>query len=156
MNTPPNLQRPSGAASEHVETAATEVPKSRPVTRDKRRPFGSQTQKLAYEQRAGYHRHWFNDDPGRIHTALEAGYTHVVNKEGKNVQRVVGVNPAGGALMGFLMEIPEEWFQEDMARGQELVAKMDQAIKSGAVAGQPGQDGRYIPESRGIKITSGR
>jgi len=128
---------------------------TRRVSGAQRRPFGSQNQKLAYAPRVGYHRHWFNDDPGRIQTAQDAGYTHVQDKEGKVVSRVVGVNPAGGALTGFLMEIPEEWFEEDMARGQELVKQTEQAIKSGAVGGTPGQDGRYIP-STGIKITTGR
>ena len=129
---------------------------SKVVTREKRRPFGSQVQKLAYDARVGYHRHWFNDNPGRIKQALEAGYTHVEDKEGKKVARVVGVNPAGGALMGYLMETPQEWYEEDMARQAALDTEREQAIKNGTVAGAPGKDGVYIPESRGIKITHGK
>lgn len=109
-----------------------------------RKPFGSQDQKLAYAARQGFHRHWFNDLPGRIDAALEAGYTHVEDKDGRKVKRVVGVAPGGGSLDAYLMEIPEEWFQEDMKRQQTVVDQTDDAIRSGAVAGTPGKDGRYV------------
>jgi hypothetical protein len=132
------------------------VTTKRQVTRDKRRPFGSQVQKLAYEARPGYHRHWFNELPGRIDQALEAGYTHVEDREGRKVTRVVGVAPAGGPLTAFLMEIPEEWYQEDMALQAQANAEREHAIRTGSVTGQPGKDGVYIPETRGIKITTSR
>lgn len=138
------------------ETEKATAPVVRRPTKDTRRPFGSQTQKLAYESRAGFHRHWFNNSPGRIDAALAAGYTHVEDKDGRKVQRVVGVSEGGDGLLGFLMEIPLDWYQEDMARQQTELDKTDSAIKSGAVAGTPGVDGRYIPAQRGIKIDTGR
>lgn len=125
---------------------------TRRVSKETRRPFGSQSQKLAYEARAGYHRHWFNEIPGRIDDAITAGYTHVEDKDGKKVCRVVGVNQAGGSLTSYLMEIPEEWYQEDMARQQKAIDDMDDAIRRGKVEEQPG-DNRYIP-SQGIQIRS--
>ena|SRR5579864_8182977 len=126
------------------------------VPKNARQPFGSQTQKLAYPPREGFHRHWFNDSPGRIDSAIAAGYTHVLDKEGKRVARPVGVNEAGGALLGYLMEIPEDWYQEDMANQAVQNAKLEDAIKRGAIAGSPGEDGRYIPQAvGGIKIKSG-
>lgn len=163
--TPPNLQRPSSINTSEPSTVPTEpsnVPqgsapaRTKTVTRDRRKPFGSQVQKLAYEARVGYHRHWFNDSPGRIETALEAGYTHVEDKDGKKVSRVVGISPGGGPQMGFLMEVPQEWYDEDMARQAAVNAEREAAIRSGSVNGQPGKDGVYVPPSRGIKITSGR
>ena len=135
-----------------MDTATT----TRRVGREARKPFGSHVQKLSYPERPGFHRHWFNNTPGRLESALAAGYTHVEDKEGRKVQRPVGVDDAGQVLLGFLMEIPEEWFQEDMAAQQKNVDEMVSAIRSGAVAGSPGQDGRYIPATRGIKIESGR
>lgn len=129
---------------------------TRRVTKEARRPFGAKMQKLAYEQRANFHRHWFNSTPGRVDDALNAGYQHVTDKEGKKVCRVVGVAPEGGALQAYLMEIPEEWYQEDMARQQKEVDEMDSAIRRGAVEGNPGVDGRYIPQTRGISIKDGR
>ena len=81
------------------------------VTRDTRKPFGAMEQKLYWPKRPGYHRHWFNDTPGRIDAALQAGYAHVTGRDEKPVCRVVGKREGGGGLMGYLMEIPEEWFQ---------------------------------------------
>lgn len=124
------------------------------VTKETRRPFGSTMQKLFYPPREQYHRHWFNDVAGRIDTATAAGYTHVQDKEGKKVQRVVGVGPSGGPQTAYLMEIPEEWYKEDMKLQQVAIDEMDSAIKRGAVSATPG-DNRYIP-SRGIKIDTGR
>lgn len=88
--------------------------------------------------------------------ALAAGYTHVEDKEGKKVVRIVGVNPAGGPLNGYLMEIPEEWYQEDMIAGQKKVDELDASIRRGDIAGEVGKDGRYVPSTRGIKIQTGR
>lgn len=128
-----------------MNTPITSEPKPlRRMTKEQRRPFGAQVQKLAYPTREGFHRHWFNDEPGRIDTALAAGYTHVEDKEGKKVQRVVGVNSAGGSLTAYLMETPEEWYQEDMRDQQKLVDERDEAIRKGSIAGAPGEDGRYV------------
>lgn len=119
-----------------------------------RKPFGAQIQKLAYEPRIGYHRHWFNDRPGRVQQALEAGYTHVKDAKGNNVSLPVGVNDSGGALVAFLMEIPEEWYKEDMAAQQAKLDQLHESIKAGSLNEQPGEN-RYIP-SQGISIKSGR
>lgn len=129
------------------------VAPQRRVSKEARKPFGSQIQKLAYPAREGYHRHWFNETPGRIDDALAAGYTHVEDKEGSKVKRVVGVSEGGTALMAYLMETPEEWYKEDMAAQQALINATDEAIRRGTVAASPG-DGRYVPD-RGIKIREG-
>lgn len=105
-----------------------------------RKPFGTMGQKLAYPPREGYHRHWFNDHPGRIEMAREAGYTHVAGKDGKHISRVVGAAEGGGALHAFLMEIPQEWYSEDMTREQTRVDEIDRAILEGHVQGKSAQD----------------
>jgi hypothetical protein len=119
--------------------------------RPQRKPFGSSTQKLAYEGRTGYHRHWFNDIPGRLQQAAEAGYKIIKDKGGKEVARPVGIYDNGVALLAYLMEIPEEWYQEDIAKQQSSLDEMDAAIKRGAFQGAVGKDGRYIP-AQGIKM----
>lgn len=121
--------------------------------RVRRKPFGSMEQKLAYEQRPGYHRHWFNDVGGRIMRAQEAGYEHVRDRDGKEVKKVVGVAEGGGPLWSFLMEIPEEWYQEDMRAQQDEVDAKEASIKRGQFEQKEG-DGRYVP-SQGISITHG-
>lgn len=122
--------------------------------RPNRKPFGSLEQKLAYPARPGFHRHWFNDSPGRVARALEAGYEPVKDQEGKNVSRVVGSAEGGGALIGYLMEIPEEWFQADLAKQQEEVDARENAMRRGELTSQEG-DGHYVPK-QGISIKTGR
>lgn len=122
-----------------------------------RKPFGSHVQKLAYPKREGYHRHWFNDKPGRIMSALDAGYEHVLDPAtGQKVSRPVGVSDDGSALIAYIMEIPEEWYKEDMAAQQAEIDSREHAMRHGADGeGQPGKDGRYIP-SQGIKIETNK
>lgn len=93
-----------------------------------RKPFGSMNLKLAYPERTGFHRHWFNETPGRIQQAQEAGYEHVVN-DGKPVSKVVGTAEGGGPLTAFLMEIPEKWYNEDMAAQQREIDEKEKSIK---------------------------
>lgn len=130
---------------------------ARRARRDSRKPFGAHVQKLAYPKREGYHRHWFNDTPGRIMSAIEAGYEHVLDPvTGQKVSRPVGVNEAGGALIAYIMEIPQEWYNEDMAKQQAEIDEREHAMRHGADSeGQPGKDGRYIP-SQGIKIETNK
>lgn len=119
-----------------------------------RKPFGGVTQRLAYPQRPNYHRHWFNDVPGRIQRAEEAGYEHVLDNEGKKVSAIVGTAEGGGALHAYLMEIPQEWYDQDMAAQQAEIDKTEEAMKSGTFQGKEG-DGRYVPK-QGISIKHGR
>lgn len=116
-----------------------------------RKPFGNMAQKLNAPQRKGYHRHWFNDVLDRIEQAKAAGYAHVIEEGSrKPMKRVVGTAKGGGALTAYLMEIPIEWFEEDMRNGQKAVDEIDEAIRGGDVARKP-DDERYTP-NRGIKI----
>lgn len=112
-----------------------------PATAATRKPFGSMEQRLAYAQRKGYHRHWFNEVPGRIDRALEAGYNFVNDTQGTRVNRVVGVAPAGGPLIAFLMEIPQDWYDQDQKREQEKVDQVDAEIRSGKARRKDPKDG---------------
>lgn len=117
-----------------------------------RKPFGSAEQKLAYPSREGFHRHWFNDVAGRIGRAQEAGYEHV-KANGNNVSRVVGVAEGGGPLTAYLMELPEEWYKEDMAREQQQVDDKEASMQRGVADGKEGE-GQYVPK-QGISIRRG-
>ena len=132
-----------------VATEATAIG-ARPV----RKPFGSINQKLAYADRAGYHRHWFNDAGNRIHDASAAGYSHVKNAEdGRNVERVVGTAEGGTPLVAYLMEIPEEWYKADMAAQQAEIDAKEETMRRGA-DNQLGANG-YVPQ-QGISIKHGK
>lgn len=118
----------------------------------KRIAFGSNGRRLpVYKKRPGFRSHIFNDYPGRIDAALAAGYKHVTDERGRNISVVVGTSQFGGALTGYLMEIPEEWFLKDMAAAQKEVDEVDQVILGGGVGAKEG-DGRYVA---GIKVKHG-
>lgn len=114
-----------------------------------RKPFGSHVQKLKYPERPGFHRHWFNDTPGRIPRALEAGYKHVQDLDGKNVARIVGVAQTGGGQNAFLMEIPLQWWNEDQAVKNKARDEIDAKIRRGIAKDHaPGSDGAYLPTNQ--------
>ena len=123
-----------------------------------RRPFGTWDQKLNYPSREGFHRHWFNDEPGRIIRAREAGYEQVHDEEGRPVCTVVGIGRGGQALVAYLMELPLQFYQEDMAAQETVVHDLLAQIGRGEFAKPPGADGslRYAGSERGdIKIETG-
>lgn len=122
-----------------------------------RKPFGSKEQKLSYPNRAGYHRHWFNDEPGRLIRASEAGYEQVRDKDGKPVSTVVGISRGGQPLTAYLHETPQEWHDEDMAAQDAAVEDLLGQIKRGDYERPTGRDGalRYAGSQRGdISITT--
>jgi hypothetical protein len=144
-----------------AEASEAELPAAGPLAGRPgfvRRPFGGREAKLKFPDRPGYHRHWFNDEPGRIIRAQEAGYDHVIDpRNGKPVSNVVGIGRGGGALTAFLMEIPEEWYREDMAAQDQAVIDLLGQIKTGEYERPAGRDGqlRYAGSNRGdISITS--
>jgi hypothetical protein len=110
-------------------------------------PFGTPQLKLASDPRPGFHRRYFNDVPGRIERALNAGYSHVKDSNGNNVTTTVGVAKEGGALASYLMEIPKELFDGDQAAKMQAIDEFDESIRRGVDASgrAPGQDGRYVP-----------
>lgn len=137
---PPKFHEPVSQAS------PADLPK-----RPERKPFGSMTLKLEYPVRPGFHRHIFNDIPGRIQRAQEAGYEHVKDHNGKPISRVVGTAEGGGALLGFLMEIPEEWYKADMKLEQDQIDAKEEIMRRGKFESP---DQGYVP-SQGISIRQG-
>lgn len=143
--------QPAGNAAVDQIAAMDNTTAPRPAAR---RPFSSVEYKLSYEARTGFRRHWFNEVGDRIHRAQEAGYDHVKGRDGQPVVRTVGVAEGGGPLRAYLMEIPEEWYKEDMAREQVLINEKESSIKRGALTGNEVEKG-YIP-AQGISIRQGR
>ncbi|MBF0399955.1 MAG: hypothetical protein HQL90_04235 [Magnetococcales bacterium] len=73
------------------------------------------------------------------------------NGIGSAVCQVVGTGAHGEPVNGFLMEIKQEWYDEDQQRKVAKLNDIDSAIRQGAV-GPSSQDGGYVPD-RGIDIT---
>lgn len=107
--------------------------------RKTRKPFGAFQQKLVLSLRPGYHRHWFNDIPGRVDEAVASGWTHVEDKDGRPVKRIVGSGRDKGALYAYAMEIPDVFWEEDQAElARRAKAPLD-AIKSKPIMAKPGE-----------------
>jgi len=98
-----------------------------------------ESRRLRFPQRKGYHRHVFNDDvkTNRIQRALDGGYEFVMeNVEGRD-HRVgdasrVGKNTSqmvGDGVMGFLMEIPQDLYDEDQKAKQQKLNLQEAEIK---------------------------
>lgn len=128
------------------------------IERLARNPFGSMKQKLALPERPGYHRHWFNDSPGRVDEANENGWSHVKDKQGKKVRRVVGSAKEGGPLFAYAMEIPKIFFNRDMdARHAVASARMEEIrknpIRAPAGAAQRSDRGKfYSPKEEALSV----
>lgn len=138
------------AAAPPASLALDDGPESRHVRSPNRKPFGTMVQKLAVPPREGYHRHWFNDEPGRVDQAKENGYNHVLDATSRSISRVVNKD----GQQAYLMEIPKEWFDEDMAAQQQAVNDKEDTIRRGQVeASDPrDRDGRFRNTAQGRKI----
>jgi len=141
------------AASEATAPAAPDDSAGPALRGHVRVPMGSRVQKLALPPRAGFHRHWFNDTPGRIEDTYRAGYTHIKDSQGRNMTRIVGTREMGGGQQGFAMEIRLEWHLEYQAIKQQRLDEEDRVIQRGAHKVEPG-DNRYVPKSTPIRIRS--
>lgn len=138
--------------------------------RKNRVPPGIPSMNLDYPAREGYTRRVVCDRHGRLDKFLAGGWSFVqedaleekasgalkiTTREGldSRVSQVVGSHKDNRPMTGYLMEIPEELYDEDQAVKMEHIDALEASLRQGADAdgGGPGKDGRYIP-SAGIKI----
>lgn len=156
MNTESRRGRPRNDRGERVD--------SREETgRSTRVPLGVSRPKLAVPQRQGYVRRWVNDVEGRLQMAEMGGYTFVEdatmpvgapdvdngNRDlGARVSRVVDKSTG---MKAYLMEIKQEYYEEDQKIKMREVDEVEDAIKRGALNDD---EARYVPEKgKGIKIS---
>lgn len=134
----------------------TEAPKrGRPRNEDRREriPIGVRRERLGGEQRKGYRRRWFNDTPGRIDAAKAGGYDFVKDENGEPRAARVGVASDGQVQMGYLMEIPQEWYAEDQRAKMKPVDEFEAALKRGApdIQGQDQAQGKLYAKHSSMK-----
>jgi hypothetical protein len=126
------------------QQAAAEPALDPSVPRRVRKPFGSVEAKLKAPKRPGYVRRWFNDSPGRIERAREAGYELVMADDGKRVSHLGGKDDKGEPVMMYLMEIPEEYYREDQDAKRNSLHAINKAVYTGA-RNQEAGDNTYVP-----------
>lgn len=105
--------------------------------RPKRIPLGTRNV-LRYPKRPGYHRHVINDVDDNILVHQQAGYEIVQKKDlpsgdaraGDASQMGMPVSKeVGGGTKGILMEIKQEWYDEDMKTKQVKIKSDESAMK---------------------------
>ena len=139
--------------------------------RKNRVPPGIPSMNLDYPKREGYARRVVCDRHGRLDKFLAGGWSFVqqddleekasgalkaATREGldSRVSQVVGTHKDNRPMTGYLMEIPEELYEEDQALKMEHIDSLEAGLRQGSDAdgsGRAGKDGRYVP-STGIKI----
>ena len=140
----------------------TVVESSKPKTeaRKKRIPLGVPRMKLNAEQRPGYVRRWINDRPGRLHDAQLGGYEFVTSETSvgqdeatrasqmdSRVSRVVGTHEDGKPMIGYLMEIKKEFYDEDQEARDKRIDESERTIFRGKKTRNTNADtdGLYSP-----------
>lgn len=116
---------------ETAPEAAEELPGRR-----RRASIGGMNMKLKVPDRPGFHRHWFNDVPGRLAMAHELAYDFVTDAALKSdgpdsrIRRFVGTVD-GNPLYAYLMETPLEEFERGQREKVEETREVDKAIAAG-------------------------
>ena len=138
------------------------MPRARSQNRAERVPLGSHRSKLSVADKdPNYAYRWFNDQPGRLEQAEKAGYEFVNDAATGETgdantdlgSRTSTVVDRREGVRGYLMRIRKEWYDDDQASKQKVNDEVDRSILGGSLDGEPGKDGRYIPDS-GISIKS--
>lgn len=152
---------------EKKEQALTRNVNERPTRERVRNVFnGTQAKLTVNHQIPGYKLHIFNDEPGRIQTAIDGGWEFVQPQEvggtkdsvtsgntdlGDKVRFLVGTSEKGDGLYAYLLKIKQEWWEEDQNETQKRNDRVDDAIRGGVnVKDGTSADGFYTPRE-GIK-----
>jgi len=131
--------------------------KSQRTPRKKRVPIATRN-KLKAQAREGYHRRFFNDVDDRIAEAEAAGYEKVKGDVSTGDQHVGAgskkgscvAKSVGGGITAYLMEIPQEYYDEDQAAKQAKIDKKEMGMVKNINPREAGEDGTYG------KVTIGR
>jgi len=92
--------------------------------------------KLPMPERPGYRRYWANDKPGRIKQLLDRGWDFVTEADaltpdsGGRISAIVNSN-AELPSKAYLMEIPIEFWREDMDTRHSRIDSLEKAITEG-------------------------
>jgi len=126
--------------------------------RRERVPMGVPRPKLSAVIRPGYKGRWVNDDGDRVQEAQRAGYEFAEDQSAsgrdKKQSRRVGVRPDGKPLIAYLMEIRQEYYDEDEAARMAAVNGQEAADMSGTPHGvdERERSGFYNPSQHPIEM----
>jgi hypothetical protein len=164
MNDQANKPRDNKNPAISAQAAREERRKAR-----KRIPMSTPRAKMWVPDLPGYFCYWFNDTGGRLEQALAASF-EFVNKEevdinpggvandvsnnsgsdlGSRISMVVGTSETGGPLRAYLMKLPLEYREDDVAEQQDQRDEIMAAIAKGRLGvdkeeGGDGMQNRYV------------
>ncbi len=132
--------------------------------RAERVPLGTPNAKMSARKRPGYARRWINDTGDRVVRAEQGGYQFVEDEKmrdesgrGKRVSMTVGTKQDGTPLWAYLMEIREEFHEEDQRAKQSAINETEAAINRGEPTGVAEErDKFYRPSTAGEIHTNAR
>lgn len=128
------------------EVEVTTESKKKPVRRNRGAFNGTRGKLQVGHLIQGYHLYFFNDEPGRIQAALDAGWefvspeevgyasTNVTNRNvdlGDRVSVIGSKNDQGQPVAQVLLKIRQDWWQEDQDDIQRRNDRTDAAIRKG-------------------------
>lgn len=128
--------------------------------RSTRVPLGVSRTKLAVPAKEGYVRRWVNDSEGRLQLAQQGGYQfaedkslQIGDKDIDNVNRDLGARVSrvvdkSTGQKAYLMEIKQEFYDEDQAAKAAKLRVTEDQIRKGRIEAD---DSRYVPKG-GINI----
>ena len=109
--------------SKNNRAVEAHAPKKRPAR--VRMGQGARLEVAAHLKRDGYFQYWFIDKPGQLEQAEKAWYEYVKDDSGKRLSV-----SAGEGLTHYLMEIPQNLRDEDMAAQEALNVGQEKASAS--------------------------
>lgn len=149
---------PSTPESEEARWARIEA--RRKYTLERRDALGAiGDQKLVAPTRPGFYRRWINDDGNRLAERAAFGYDFVVKgapysegaistDPGEKISQIVGTTKSG-PLRAYLMEIPQDWVDEDRSKKEqkrgEVEAQVHRAAHGENNLAQSGRSIAYDP-----------
>lgn len=141
-------------AFEDNEGIAPVTPAARSAPRRARQPLNGRALKLeVFGEIPGHHLYIAKDEGARLMLMENAGYSFVEAGElqgfgaqahntdpGSRVRFVLGVKGSGEPMYGYLMKIPEEFWQQDQAGIERTNREIDAQIKGGKIGETQGTD----------------
>jgi hypothetical protein len=157
-----NIMAKALTIEEKKEQALTRNANERPTRERVRNVFnGTQAKLTVNNEIPGYKLHIFNDEPGRIQTAIDGGWEFVSPEEvggvkdsvtsgntdlGDKVRYLVGASEKGDGLYAYLLKIKQEWWEEDQKELNKRNDRVDDAIRGGVnVKEGTSSEGFYTP-----------
>lgn len=120
---------------------------SAPKNRPERTPLGQRNRLTFRGKDPSKVYRVINDQDDRLQRALEAGYSFVMSDESLGDKRAAEATkmgsrvskPVGNGIMGYLMCIPKEFYEEDQEAKAAKIKEMEKSLKPKAAEGQYGE-----------------